>query len=438
MAFRRSTRIATAPKEDPKPVIEQPTAASKKRKTTPAASSPSNAAPSTPKKARVRAPSAVPAATLAFPTPVSMIVVPFVYRKKEPLTPTPIPRLAASNHSNATLVSPLTKRLVAQKPLTEVLPSKVSTSTTTENILDDAIAHLIKVEPKLKPYIEKTPCDVWSPAGLAQLIDPFKTLASGIISQQVSGAAAKSIKNKFIALFHSPHMTNSLDLDVFPSPTQVAASSVDNLRTAGLSQRKAEYIKGLAEKFRDGELTTEFLSKASYQEVFDALIQVRGLGAWSVEMFACFSLKHLDVFSTGDLGVQKGMAVLKGQDVSKLKSGKGKFKYMPEKEMKEIAETFAPYRSVFMWYTWRVADTNCIVSGSGDEYHFKYPYRPATIIFVLQEFLALQRRTITHLPVTTIPTTTILRTLHGQLQDTANNSELFIAISSLMQAWGVA
>ena len=65
------------------------------------------------------------------------------------------------------------------------------------------------------------------------------------------------------------------------------------------------------------------LLSAPYEEVFEELIKVRGLGKWSVEMFACFSLKRLDVFSTGDLGVQRGMAALMGRDVGKLKAGKG-------------------------------------------------------------------------------------------------------------------
>ena len=67
---------------------------------------------------------------------------------------------------------------------------------------------------------------------------------------------------------------------------------------------RSRYIQGLAQKFASGDLTTEFLMKAPYEEVFEKLVAVRGLGAWSVEMFACFGLKRLDVFSTGDLGVQ--------------------------------------------------------------------------------------------------------------------------------------
>lgn len=131
----------------------------------------------------------------------------------------------------------------------------------------------------------------------------------------------------------------------FPTPSQVCTKTVEQLRPAGLSQRKAEYVLGLAEKFHNGELTAEMLFSASYEEVLEELIKVRGLGRWSVEMFACFGLKRMDVFSTGDLGVQRGMAAMVGRDVNKLKNGKGgKWKYMAEKDMEEIAEKFKPYR----------------------------------------------------------------------------------------------
>ena len=73
----------------------------------------------------------------------------------------------------------------------------------------------------------------------------------------------------------------------------------------------------------------------------------------------CFALKRGDVFSTGDLGIQRGMAIYAGRDVNKLKTGgKGKWKYMSEQEMLDRSEKFKPYRSIFMWYMWRMADSN--------------------------------------------------------------------------------
>jgi len=122
------------------------------------------------------------------------------------------------------------------------------------------------------------------------------------MAQQVSGAAASSIKNKFIEQF--PAREGHAGPPHFPPPALVAHAKIEVLRAAGLSQRKAEYIQGLAQKFESGELSAEMLAAGTDEEVMERLVAVRGLGRWSVEMFCCFALKRMDVFSTGDLGVQ--------------------------------------------------------------------------------------------------------------------------------------
>jgi DNA-3-methyladenine glycosylase II len=278
-------------------------------------------------------------------------------------TPPPPPSRPADPHaSNATLVTPGgTQATAFPSDLSYSSPSKSTPnglsqpSSTTSTLLSQACAHLISVEPKFAPLIRKHTCTLFSPSGLAEKIDPFCTLVSGIMAQQVSGAAATSIKNKFIALFNDGDASRSK----FPTAAQVFATDISRLRSAGLSQRKAEYIHGLAEKFTTQELSTSMLLRASDEEVMEKLIAVRGLGKWSVEMFACFGLKRMDVFSTGDLGVQRGMASFMGKDVGKLKTnGRGKWKYLSEKDMLEASEKFRPYRSLFMWYMWRVEDVD--------------------------------------------------------------------------------
>lgn len=258
----------------------------------------------------------------------------------------PATRPANAHHTNATLVTPGGTQLEpAYSNFEEASPSKAGgPRTTSKTLLDEACAHLLHIDStltgKLQPVIDQHYCRVFSPEGLAEKIDPFRSLASGIMAQQVSGAAASSIKNKFIALFPPEACPTG-----FPPPNLVAATDLAILRTAGLSQRKAEYIQGLAQKFDTGEITTKQLMTGSDEDVMRDLVAVRGLGAWSVEMFMCFGLKRLDVFSTGDLGVQRGMAAYMGRDVSKLKAkGGGKWKYMSEKEMVDLAEKFRPYR----------------------------------------------------------------------------------------------
>lgn len=123
-------------------------------------------------------------------------------------------------------------------------------------------------------------------------------------------------------------------------------TDVPRLRQAGLSERKAEYVKGLAEKFASGELTAKMLADASDDEIMEKLTAVRGLGKWSVEMFACFALKRMDIISVGDLGVQRGMAAYLGRDVAKLKAKGGKDKYIKPQEMLDVSAKFSPYRLV--------------------------------------------------------------------------------------------
>ena len=264
-------------------------------------------------------------------------------------------RPAEPHRTAAPLITPRGSRLVAYKAdnNAEESPSKTGMpppTATTGNILDLACAHLIKMDHtgKLEPLIAKHYCKVFCPEGLAEECEPFKALCSSIIAQQVSGAAASSIQKKFVGLFHDPlpEVATAEGLG-FPTPAQVAPCTVPFLRTAGLSERKAEYIKGLAEKFACGELTPAMLVNATDEEVLERLIAVRGLGKWSVEMFATFSLKRMDILSTGDLGVQRGMAAYLGKDVSKLKAkGGGKWKYLSEQDMLQHSEKFSPYRSV--------------------------------------------------------------------------------------------
>ncbi|KAI5467122.1 DNA glycosylase [Mariannaea sp. PMI_226] len=347
---RRSARLNSQAVSKSEPFSAPTPAPEKKRKR----KAQESAEPTTPTRKRSQPKESSAAVPPSTPTPnaAGLFAQPSSGAASKPRHGT-VTRLADPRLTNAPLLSPETSRVVVSRDLDSVSPSKVpQVRTTTENLLKEACDHLIKIDERMRPLIEQHPCRVFSPEGLAERIDPFESLSSGIISQQVSGAAAKSIKTKFIALFgEKPE-------DRFPHPSEVAACSIEHLRTAGLSQRKAEYIKGLAEKFASGELSAHMLHDATDEEVMEKLIAVRGLGKWSVEMFACFGLKRMDVFSLGDLGVQRGMAAFVGRDVAKLKSKGGKWKYMSEQDMIELSDKFAPYRSLFMWYMWRVEETD--------------------------------------------------------------------------------
>ncbi|KAK9492399.1 DNA glycosylase [Lipomyces doorenjongii] len=238
--------------------------------------------------------------------------------------------------------------------------------------LEAAIAHLVSIDSRFTELAALHPCEMFSEHNLELPVDPFESLGSSIISQQISGAAARSIKRKFLALFNGESDVHTEDVDPerkkqrFPTPGEVLQKDVATLRTVGFSQRKSEYILDLASKFHTGEINPHALLTLPDEQVIELLTKIRGLGVWSAEMFLIFALKRQDVFSIGDLGVQRGMALWYGKNIELAKGKKGKFKYMSEAEMVEKSDLYRPYRSLFTWYMWRAGDVVLAISGDGD------------------------------------------------------------------------
>lgn len=374
MSLRRSTRVASTgvtsyanlPVTSKKRAADNSTSSPTAKKARAAVAPPEDAisfkkpeAPATPIRKRRAQATTTPLPPLT-PTPSLVNVLRAPYSSGDIDDSTPPPDRPVEPHiTNATLVTPGGTQSVAYiNGLPDSSPSKTGLprpTTTTGSLLDTACAHLVTVDARMASLIARHHCNIFSASGLAEQIDPFRSLSSGIMGQQVSGAAAKSIKNKFIALFNQ----DAEKVPTFPTPAVVAKTPIPTLRLAGLSERKAEYIQGLAQKFVSGELENGMLMRGTDEEVMEKLIAVRGLGKWSVEMFMCFGLKRMDILSTGDLGVQRGMAAFFGKDVKKLKAkGGGKWKYMSEQDMLDKSAPFAPYRSLFMWYMWRVEDVD--------------------------------------------------------------------------------
>ncbi|KAI0821636.1 DNA glycosylase [Trametes gibbosa] len=171
---------------------------------------------------------------------------------------------------------------------------------------EDAKRHLITVDPRFDDVFQRVKC---KPFEHLERVDPFRTLAHSILGQQISWKAAASITHKFVRLF-DPSIPESLaesDSTFFPSAHQVITKDITTLRSAGLSGRKAEYVLDLAMRFADGRLSTRKLLEADDEELHNILIQVRGIGRWTVDMFAMFSLRRPDILPVGDLGVQRGL-----------------------------------------------------------------------------------------------------------------------------------
>ena len=163
--------------------------------------------------------------------------------------------------------------------------------------------------------------------------EAFMTLARAICGQQISVKAAQSVWNRVVA--QCVEMT----------PQHVLAQERPMLRACGLSDRKVEYIADLARHFADGTVHVARWPQMDDEEVIAELVQVRGIGRWTAEMFLMFNLLRPNVLPLDDLGLQKAirLSYFKGRKVSPAR-------------MRKLGETWQPYRSVATWYLWRSLD----------------------------------------------------------------------------------
>ncbi|KAJ7084384.1 DNA glycosylase [Mycena belliarum] len=175
---------------------------------------------------------------------------------------------------------------------------------------DEAKKHLIQADSRFEDLFARREC---TPYQQLEQLHPFRALASSILAQQISTLAARSIKHRFIRLYdasipekHSDYVPDDSG-PFFPTPQQVAQTDIPTLRSAGLSERKAEYVLDLAARFTDGRLSTKKLIESNDEELAEMLLEVRGIGRWTVDMFAIFSLRRPDILPVGDLGVQRGV-----------------------------------------------------------------------------------------------------------------------------------
>jgi DNA-3-methyladenine glycosylase II len=169
----------------------------------------------------------------------------------------------------------------------------------------------------------------------ASLDDGFAALVRSIMYQQLAGAAAATIHGRFLNLFPDPL-----------SPAAVLALPEGALRSAGLSGSKAAAVTDLARKVVDGSVPLHDVESLSDDELVARLVQVRGIGRWTAEMFLMFQLRRLDVWPVDDYGVRKGWAAAH------------KLKDLPApKALQAEGERFRPYRSIAAWYCWRAVDT---------------------------------------------------------------------------------
>src|SRR5213080_1650818 len=185
-------------------------------------------------------------------------------------------------------------------------------------------------DPRLAPLIEET--QEFRVAKGAE--NPYGVLVEAITHQSISGKAAATIFGRVKALGSNGRI---------PSPEEMLKLRKPALRKAGLSGAKTLAMKGLAKKTMEGVVPSlEEAHKLSDEELVKRLVSVRGIGAWTVEMFLIFRLGRPDVLPIHDLGVRKGWAITYGK------------KHMPNpKELLKFGERWRPYRTVASWYMWR-------------------------------------------------------------------------------------
>ena len=159
---------------------------------------------------------------------------------------------------------------------------------------------------------------------------PFVTLARSIVGQQVSVKSAASIWKRFEAL--CAQMT----------PDVVLALSIEQMRSAGLSGRKAEYLQDLAQHFSQGSLQVEQWPQMEDEAIITQLMAVRGVGRWTAQMCLMFYLQRPNVLPLDDVGLIKGISqcYFSGDPVSR-------------SEVREVAEAWKPWSTVATWYIWR-------------------------------------------------------------------------------------
>lgn len=205
---------------------------------------------------------------------------------------------------------------------------KEATKPVTPYFWGEACKHLMKKDRVMKRLIPQ-----FGDACLETRGDAFMTLARSIVGQQISVKAAQTVWDRFAIL--PSKMT----------PGNVLKLKVDDMRAAGLSARKVEYLVDLAVHFDNGALHVKSWDTMSDDEIVTELVAIRGVGRWTAEMFLIFHLMRPNVLPLDDVGLINGISsnYFSGDVVSR-------------SDAREVAAAWEPYCSVATWYIWRSLD----------------------------------------------------------------------------------
>jgi DNA-3-methyladenine glycosylase II len=193
--------------------------------------------------------------------------------------------------------------------------------------IEQALRHLRRQDPVMRKVIRKA-----GPFTMRPNRNRFRSLVFSILGQQISGKAAASIRARLV---------NHLKPEQI-SPQTISLLTPETLRSLGVSNQKSGYLIDLANRVLSGDIRLSRMSRMTDEEVIETLIQVKGIGVWTAQMFLIFSLGRPDVFPHDDLGVRVAIRDLYG------------LAELPSKEIShKIAAPWRPYASVASWYCWR-------------------------------------------------------------------------------------
>ena len=248
------------------------------------------------------------------------------------------------------------KKIVKTGPGTTEIAEVSDHSTAAPGYWTDACMHLVKKDRVMKRLIPQ-----FGDTCLQARGDAFSTLARSIVGQQISVKAAQAVWHRFEALAKKPRgsgppqgprallgaseLREATNVGAVISPANVLKLKVDDMRAAGLSARKVEYLVDLSIHFDAGTVHVKDWAAMDDEAIIAELIAIRGIGRWTAEMFLIFYLTRPNVLPLDDVGLINGISqnYFSGEAVSR-------------SDAREVAAAWAPYCSVATWYIWRSLD----------------------------------------------------------------------------------
>ena len=200
--------------------------------------------------------------------------------------------------------------------------------------MTEALRHLSRVDPVMAQLIERA--GPWAPKP-ERGVGAYEALVEAVAHQQLTGKAARTILGRFYALYGA---------DCCPDAARLAATPVRKLRACGFSRAKSAALRDIAAKALDGTIPPRrALARMKDAAIIERLVEARGVGRWTVEMFLMFTLARPDVLPVDDYGVQNGFRI-----------AYGKRRLPKPKALAKFGERWAPYRTTAAWYLWRAVD----------------------------------------------------------------------------------